>query len=132
MKRLGKCLLLGLLLALFVITTAPVATAQGPVAQTTYVVYPPYGQPTVTVQKPVARLDTLEGKTICGVGNSFHFEETFPVIAGLLAKKYPTAKFIGPDVFNKIGGGTTDGILAALPAAAKENKCDAFIVGNGC
>jgi len=72
---------------------------------------------------PVARLDTLAGKTICGIGDTFHFKETWPVIVGLLQKRYPTAKFVGPDVI-------TDSSEAGLPKQLKENKCDALIAGN--
>jgi hypothetical protein len=81
-------------------------------------------------------LDTLEGKTICGLfGAAFHFEETFPVIAALLKTKYPTATFVGPDVItgNKPipeGWDATDPQLVAN--YVKKYKCDAVIVGNGC
>jgi hypothetical protein len=75
--------------------------------------------------QPVKRLDTLEGKTICGIGTSFHFEVTWPVLVGLLQKKYPTAKFVGPDKITK-----SDEV--GLPQQLKENKCDALIAGNGC
>jgi len=146
MKALTKWLLLALLLAAFVVVTSPVATAQGPVTATTYEVVYPYGRPTMKVLTPVARPDTLEGKTVCGLwGGAFHFEETFPVIKDVLAKKYPTAKFIGPDEmgkaaeFKEILGGTgkfASGWDAKNPdlvaKVVKQFKCDVAIVGNGC
>jgi len=111
--------------------TAEVSQQTQAAAEPVSEVYPPYGVPSIKPLVPPKRLDTLDGKTICGVGNTFHFEETWAVMVDILKKKYPTAKFIGPDVFNKIGT-DTDTVLAALPDAAKKNKCDAFIVGNGC
>ncbi|HUV53459.1 MAG TPA: hypothetical protein VMW64_10370, partial [Dehalococcoidia bacterium] len=107
--------------------------------ETVYEVLPPYGHPTIEMLDPVARLDTLEGKTICGIfGGSFHFEETFPVIAELLQKEYPTATFIGPDVMTENRGlndiypdwESKDPELVAN--LIEQYKCDAVISGNGC
>jgi hypothetical protein len=112
----------------------------GPAGETVYEVLPPYGKPTIEVLQPAPRLDTLEGKTICGIyGGSFHFEETWPVIVELLQKKYPTAKFVGPEELFPdqpggimYGGANEPALLEALPALLKQYKCDAAIVGNGC
>jgi hypothetical protein len=87
------------------------------------------------VLQPVKRLDTLDGKTICGIGSAFHFPETWPVMVGLLQKKYPTAKFIGPDVITASSDmASANGVVDAAKVAAdvKQYKCDAVIVGNGC
>jgi hypothetical protein len=100
-----------------------------------YEVLPPYGVPTQKVEQPAKRLDTLEGKTICGIGGSFHFLDTWPVMVGFLAKKYPTAKFIGPDVL-KSGACQAAGLSNVwndcVGPLAKQYKCDAVITGNGC
>ncbi len=152
MNALAKWLLLGLFLALFVTVLSPVAPVQGQTAAAaTYAVVPPYGVPTMTVLQPVKRLDTLEGKTVCGLfGGGFHFEETFPAIAQLLAKKYPTAKFIAPmDMIKDFGPKSTGTVKLGDPRGnipsgwdakdpnlvanmIKFYKCDAVISGNGC
>ena len=105
---------------------------QASIAETVYEVYPPYGVPTIEVLQPVPRLDTLEGKTICGIGGAFHFEETWPVMAEVLAEKYPTAKLLGPEVIPNLFGvsGTPDPVEIA--AELKKHNCDAVIAGNGC
>jgi len=117
----------------------PTPAAAGEAVETVYEVYPPYAHPTIEVLQPAPRLDTLEGKTICGIfGGAFHFEETWPVIAELLQKKYPTATFIGPDVISE---GT--GLNSVYPdweledpelvaRLVEEYKCDAVVSGNGC
>ena len=100
-----------------------------------YEVLPPYGHPTREVLPQGSCLDTLDGKTICGTGGTFHGAETFQVIAELLAKKYPTAKFVGQDItgeFDKTKYPTEQDFLDAIPGLLKQYKCDAVIVGNGC
>ncbi len=71
------------------------------------------------------RLDTLEGKTICMLGNeSWQQQRTSPYIQELLEKMYPTATFIPYTEFpteindKKIGG------------IVKDAGCDAVIIGN--
>lgn len=83
--------------------------------------------PTGAVEAPVTftkRLDTLAGKTIAQVGNSWEGPRVHPLIKDLLEKLYPTAKIIPhtemPDY--------TDPEL--LVKAVKEKKCDAVIFGN--
>ena len=109
----------------------PTPAAAGEAGETLYAVYAPYGHPTREPLNPVARLDTLEGKTICGIfGGSFHFPDTFPVIADLLKEKYPTAKFVGPEEF-----GTDTTIIQdpeKLGPLLEQYGCDAVISGNGC
>jgi hypothetical protein len=117
--------------------TAPAVPAVS--SERVYEVLPPYGLPSIKVLQPINRLDTLEGKTICGLfGGSYHFEETFPKIAELLKKKYPTASFIGPDVISKNQGinsvwpdweARNPQLIANL---IKQYKCDAVVSGNGC
>jgi hypothetical protein len=119
MKALLKWLLLGVSLAAFVVVTTPLATAQGPV---TIKVYNPTGAIEVT-QLFAPRLADLNGKTICQVGSSWEGARTFPVIAELLLKQFPTAKIIPstdmPDYRDENIGKT-----------AKEKGCQAVIVGN--
>jgi len=120
-----------------------------PAKAAVYEVLPPYGHPTITLLQPSKRLDTLDGKTVCGImGGAYRFNETWPMIKDVLAKKYPTAKFVGtlefiegtPNVAQSAiaeGGsfghaGVEDALLEALPALLKKYKCDAAVVGNGC
>jgi len=83
--------------------------------------------PTGAVEAPVTfakRLDTLAGKTIAQVGHSWEAHRTHPLIRELLEGMYPTAKIIPhtemPDY--------TDPEL--LARSAKEQQCDAVILGN--
>ena len=70
------------------------------------------------------RLDTLAGKTIAQVGNSWEGHRVHPLIKELLEKMYPTVKMIShtemPDY--------TDPEM--LAKAVREKKCDAVIFGN--
>ena len=104
-----------------------------------YEVCPPYGVPTIETLQPSSRLDTMDGKTICGLfGGSFHFNETWPVIVELLKKKYPTAKFVGPAEFapgvefGQIHSEDEAALVEALPDLLKQYGCDAVVSGNGC
>jgi hypothetical protein len=99
--------------------------AAGPV---TLEVYDPTGAIEVT-QLFSARLDALEGKTICEVSDAlWQDDRTFPAIRELLQNMYPTAKIITYDNFTsgtqQISG--AEGIGEELKAAG----CDAAIVGN--
>ena len=83
--------------------------------------------PTGAVEVAVSfakRLDTLAGKTIGQVGNSWEGHRTHPLIKDLLQKMYPTARIIPhtemPDY--------TDPEQVAK--AIKEKHCDAIIIGN--
>jgi hypothetical protein len=107
----------------------PTPAAAAEAVEAVYDVYPPYGVPTAEMVQPGPRLDTLDGKTICGVYHgAFHFDETWPVMKELLSEKYPTAKFVGWEEF-------ADSDLEdpeELAALIEQYQCDAFIVGNGC
>ncbi len=123
MRALSKWLLLGLLLAAFVVVTTPVATAQAPVTLT---VYDPSGA-TKIASLHASRLDTLEGKTICEVsyGLTWEAHRTFPLIRSLLQKQFPTAKFV-TDLPQ--GAGMDSDEIAKM---VKDKGCQAAIVGNG-
>lgn len=97
----------------------------GPV---TLEVYDPTGAFEVT-QIHAPRLDTLEGKTICelAVGGAWQWERTFPLIADLLQRAYPTATFI-PHTEFPIGVNMPHQETLDL---LKAKGCDAVIVGNG-
>jgi acetylornithine/succinyldiaminopimelate/putrescine aminotransferase len=86
-------------------------------------VYDPTGAVEVTVTF-AKRLDTLAGKTVAQVGNSWEGHRTHALIKELLEKMYPTMKIIPhtemPDY--------TDPEL--LAKAVREKKCDAVIFGN--
>lgn len=134
MKRQVNQLFVEVLLASFLVAAGPVVAADG-----VYEVVYPYGHPSIKVLPPVNRPDTLEGKTICGIfGGQFHFEETWPVMKEILAKKYPTAKFVDPkqlypgSVIGKIPGGWDARNPQLVANILKQNKCDVAIVGNGC
>ncbi len=124
MKTLAKWLLLGLLLAAFMVVTSPVATAQTPV---TLKVYNPTGAFEVS-QTFAPRVADLNGKTICFVTNgSWEASRTDPLILSLLQKQYPTAKFISDDKFPKLSTvQDTPGVEDAVTKAG----CQAAIVGN--
>ena len=70
------------------------------------------------------RFDTLDGKTIGQVGNSWEAARTHPLIKQLLEERFPTANIIPhtemPDY--------TDPDLVA--EAIREKHCDAVIIGN--
>ena len=99
-----------------------------------YEVVSPQGASTVKMITMAPRLDTLEGKTICLVSNGmFKHEVTFPVIADLLKKRFPTAKVI-PYTELPISHSPTSlnsKQTTTLIAALKEKGCDAVIGGNG-
>jgi hypothetical protein len=122
MKRLVKWLLLGLLLAAFVVVATPAVTAQAPVTLT---VNDPTGAYEVT-QTFAPRLADLNGKTICMMGHSWEADRTFPLIASLLQKQFPAAKFVGND---KAPDWTLD-IDPKMVDAVKAAGCQAAIVGN--
>lgn len=96
-------------------------------------VFDPTGATEVT-QLFSARLDTLDGKTICELSDAaWQDDRTFPLIREMLQKQFPTAKFIpytefSPEVTGATGpyGIDDDKTIAAL----KEKGCEGVIVGN--
>lgn len=83
--------------------------------------------PTGAIEAPMTfakRLDTLAGKRIAQVGNSWEAHRVHPLIKELLEKIYPTVQMIPytdmPDY--------TD--LELLEKAVEEKECDAVIFGN--
>lgn len=78
------------------------------------------------------RLDTLEGKTVCELSNLiYRSDELFPLLEKALSKRYEGIKFVSYETFGSIHGGEERKVIAALPDALKQNKCDAVISGVG-
>ena len=78
------------------------------------------------------RLDTLEGKTICELSNLiFRADEIFTLVEKELSDRYPSIKFVSHKMFGSIHGGEEAKVIATLPNALKQNKCDAVISGVG-
>ncbi|MFC1941357.1 hypothetical protein ACFLWL_03030 [Chloroflexota bacterium] len=93
----------------------------------------PSGKRAQLPQPLAPRLDTLEGKTICGLYNgAYHFDQTWPLIQQLLSGKYPGIKFVGWEEFGNYFGKEEESLLEALPAKLKHYGCDAVVSGRGC
>jgi hypothetical protein len=83
-----------------------------------------------------ARLDSLEGKTICEAWNGgFKGEDTFPILRELLKERYPGLRIIPFTEFPlSIYTGSSQfqrEIAKEIVTKAKEKGCDALITGNG-
>lgn len=100
----------------------------GPV---TLELYDPTGAFEVT-QLFSPRLDTLEGKTICMISNgSWEDDRTFPLIAELLQKQFPTATIVPYTEFAIIPESPVDPkTLADTLELLKAKGCDGVISGN--
>lgn len=78
-----------------------------------------------------ARLDTLEGKTICELSNgSWEVDRTFPYIEELLKAQFPTIKFIPHTEFPVIPSPVDADNFAPTIELIKANGCDGVISGN--
>ena len=82
-----------------------------------------------------ARLDTLEGKTVCEVWEtgSWKADKTFPVIRELLQKRFPDAKFVPYTEFPHTPHSFSPYWipLDKVGEALREKGCDAVVLGNG-
>ena len=82
-----------------------------------------------------ARLDTLEGKTICEVWatGGWRGGDTFPVIRELLQKRFPSTNFVPYTEFPyAVHSFAPYGIpLDKVGEVLKEKGCDAVLLGNG-
>ncbi len=98
-------------------------------------VFNPVSERAITAEN-AARLDTLNGKTICEVlnVNDFAGDRTFPVIRELLQKQFPDAKFV-PYTDFPIGRRFPEVLwipdLDKAGEILKEKGCDAVLIGNG-
>lgn len=93
----------------------------------------PLGRRTREPQSLAPRLDTLAGKTICGLSNgAFRFDETWPLLKRLLAQRYPGVRFAGWEEFGTVSDKDNEAALNDLPAKLRQYGCDALISGRGC
>jgi hypothetical protein len=100
----------------------------GPAGPVTLEVFDPTGAFEVS-ELHAARLDTLEGKTICELSNlGWQSIRTMPYLREVLQKMYPTAKFIPWEELTPTREHMED--LDHVEKVLQENKCDAAIVGN--
>ncbi len=77
------------------------------------------------------RLADLNGKTICEVSDySWEHERTFPLIASLLQKQFPTVKIVTYDKFIVLDNDAMSRDFPGLDNAVKKAGCQAAIVGN--
>lgn len=76
------------------------------------------------------RLPTLEGKTVCFLSdNEWQAWRTFPLLADLLKKQFPTIKIVSWEEFPRDGDhGYPD--FDKNPGLLKSKGCDAVILGN--
>ena len=98
-----------------------VPASAGPVTLT---LYDPTGSYQVT-KTFAPRLDTLEGKTICLVGQDWRAAETWPIVTQLLQKQFPTAK-INDTKIAYLAGSDIPGLEDKIKAAG----CQGVILGN--
>ena len=93
----------------------------------------PLGKIASKNQQLARRLETLEGKTICGLFDGvFHFDETGPLVKESLSRKYPSVKFVDWDKFGVFAGSKETILHNALLGKLKQYRCDAAISGRGC
>jgi hypothetical protein len=117
------------------VSSAPTTTVTAQSTEMAYSVVSPVGKQTIPMITQAPRLDTLAGKTIAVVGESFMASVTHPEIKKLILEKYPRAKVIlqeeigsagqypGPRVTSK----SKDDFQKKL----KEMGVQAVISGNG-
>ncbi len=76
------------------------------------------------------RVPTLEGKTVCFLSdNEWQAWRTFPLLADLLKKQFPTIKIVSWEAFPRDGDhGYPD--FDKNPGLLKSKGCDAVILGN--
>jgi hypothetical protein len=82
-----------------------------------------------------ARLDTLNGKTICEVYTTGDYggDRTFPVIRELLQKRFPDVKIVPYTEF-AVGQPKANPRWGPLDKVAEilgEKECDGVLLGNG-
>jgi hypothetical protein len=96
----------------------------------------PLGLVAVDEIAAASRLDGLEGKTIGEFWNGvFKGDQTFPVIRGLLQRKFPRLRIIPFTEFPHAPGSDHPAHqrehARRMAALARERGCDAVISGNG-
>ncbi len=100
-----------------------------------YAVVSPVGRSSVEMIEMAPRLETLEGKTIAIVGESFMTHVIHPEIKRLIQKNYPKAKVITMDEIGSAGPYPAPGVKRKrkedFEAKLKTMHVDAVISGNG-
>jgi hypothetical protein len=91
---------------------------------------------TVTPQtKNAARLDTLNGKTICELATTgaayWRADLTFPIIRDLIRKQFPDVKFLPYTEFPDGRSERYPVPLNEIGELLRRKGCDAVLVGNG-
>jgi hypothetical protein len=101
-----------------------------------YQVLSPIGEPIRKPKSIAPRLQDLNGKTVCEVGNDrFKIEVMFPILRELLKKRYPDVRIVPYTEFplQPVEGSGKDLIDRANNTAqlVKARGADAVISGNG-
>ncbi len=98
-----------------------------------YEVLWPRGPRTIEITPLAARLDSLEGKTVCQLWDYlFRGDEIFALLEDELSGRFPGIKFVSYAEFGSTHGEDEGEILASLPRRLKELEVDAVISGMGC
>lgn len=101
-------------------------------AKPAYIVVWPLGKLVYDEVALPDRVPDLSNKTICELWDwLFKGEEIFPILRGLLSKRYPGIRFVDYNVFGDIHGGKQTEVFANLPGLLREHGCDAVISGIG-
>lgn len=98
----------------------------------TYDVVWPLGRRTARPAAAAARLDALEGKTICELWNYVYGgDRIFPLIEAKLKERFANIRFIHYGEFGNTHGKFEREVIAALPGKLAAHGCDAVISGTG-
>ncbi|MFC1862002.1 hypothetical protein ACFLT4_00405 [Chloroflexota bacterium] len=93
----------------------------------------PSGKCVQQQQSLAPRLDTSDGKTICGIHNgNFHFDQTWLLVKQLLSNKYPAIKFVDWEEFGIVSDKEQGVVLEALPDKLRKHGCNGVISSRGC
>ena len=92
----------------------------------------PEGLTRVPEPPPRARLEDLEGKTVCEVWDwLYRGDLIFETLREELLARYPNLKIVGYEKFGNIHGPDAAAVLRRLPELLKKEGCDAVIAGVG-
>jgi hypothetical protein len=97
----------------------------------------PLGKAIVKKGEKAARLDTLDGKTVCEIWNGmFKGDILFPIINRMLKERYPGVKIIPYSDFTEpslssMAQERQKETLEAIQREVLNKNCDAIITGTG-
>lgn len=93
----------------------------------------PVGEPRAKRETSAARVQDLNGKTICAVSNGmFQADSVLSAFGDLIKKRYPTAKVVPWTEFPVISiSGDVEKSLKELREAYRQKGCDAVIASTG-